>query len=76
MTIKERILDIVCQYIEVEADKIDTAEPLKYAEGLNSFVLMSMISNIEEEFGIAIPNDTLMDFKTLDDVIDFVEKAQ
>jgi len=73
MDIKEELFVILQDYIDVPTDEIDLDESLKMASGLNSFVFLSMVSSIEEHFGIQIPNDKLVEFKTLNDIIHWIE---
>lgn len=73
MEIKEELFEILQEYIDVPSEEIDLDESLKMASGLNSFVFLSMVSSIEEHFGIQIPNDKLVEFKTLNDIIHWIE---
>ncbi len=72
MDIKKDLLEIVTDYVEMPAQEIDTSVGLKFI-GLNSFVILSMVSAIEEHFNISIPDDSLSGFNTLDDIIRFIE---
>jgi len=76
MNVKEEILSIVTEYVDIPADQIDTAEGLKFASGLDSFGILSMISAIEEKFNIKVPDAKLLELKTLDDIIKYVEQTQ
>lgn len=73
MDIKEELFGILQDYIDVPSEEIDLDESLKMASGLNSFVFLSMVSTIEEHFGVQIPNDKLVEFKTLNDIIRWIE---
>lgn len=73
MDIKEELFEILQDYIDVPSEEIDLDESLKMASGLNSFVFLSMVSTIEEHFGVQIPNDKLVEFKTLNDIIRWIE---
>lgn len=42
--------------------------------GMNSLVLVEMVCAIEEEFDIEIPNTEILKFKTVKDVINYLEK--
>jgi len=74
MNVKEELFEILQDYIDVPSEEIDIDESLKMASGLNSFVFLSMISTIEEHFGIQIPNEKLIGFKTLNDIIHWIEE--
>lgn len=71
MNVKEELLDIVTEYIDTPKDMIDTSVGLKFI-GLNSFVILSMVAEIEEHFNISIPDTKLPEFNTLDDIIQYI----
>ncbi|MBO4499435.1 MAG: acyl carrier protein [Bacteroidaceae bacterium] len=68
---KSELISIVKDYVDVPANEIDTSLGLKFI-GLNSFVVLSMVSAIEDRFNVSIPDSKLMEFKTLDDIIEFL----
>jgi len=72
MEIRNEILDILSDYIDIPADEIDFQQPMKMAAGINSFVFLSMLSAMEERFNIQIPNEKLNEFKTLTDIESFI----
>ncbi|MBQ0086891.1 MAG: acyl carrier protein [Bacteroidales bacterium] len=74
MDIRKELLDIVCEYVDLPAEKINTSEGLQFA-GLDSFALLSMVSSIESKFGISIPNESLRTLKTLDDFIVLIQDS-
>ena len=42
--------------------------------GLSSLSMVELICNIEDEFDVEIPNSQIKKFKTVKDVMDFIEK--
>lgn len=75
MNVRAELVEIISEYVEIPAEVINTSESLKLGIGLDSFATLSLISSIEEHFNIAIPDDKLHEFKTLDDIIAYVETA-
>ena len=73
MNIKAELIDLVREYVDVPAEQIDVNESLKFATGLDSFVMFSLIGSIEDHFQVSIPNEKLLEFKTLADIIKFLE---
>lgn len=73
MDVKQEVLDIVREYIDIPTEEVNIEEGLKFAVGIDSFVMFSMVGNIEDHFHISIPNDKLQGFKTLGDIISFIE---
>lgn len=52
-----------------EKTKLDNEE-----YNLTSFALIQLICAIEDEFDIEIPNSAIKKFKTVNDVVKFIEK--
>ena len=73
MDTKETLLDIIREYVYVPTDEINTDQAFKTAMGVDSFIFMAMISSIEERFNLSIPNSDLLTFKTLDDIIAYID---
>lgn len=73
MDTREVLLDIIREYVDVPADEINTNQAFKTAMGVDSFIFMAMISSIEERFDLSIPNSDLLTFKTLDDIIAYID---
>lgn len=74
MDIKKELLEIISEFVELPDEEIDTSKAFKSALGADSFVLLSMLGSIEERFNIRIPNEDLLTFKTMDDIIGYLEK--
>lgn len=73
MNVRDELLSIVCEYVDLPAEEINIKENIKFATGLDSFVMFSLIGSIEDHFLISIPNEELLRFKTLEDIIRYVE---
>ena len=73
MDVRKEIIAIIGDYVEIDAENFDTSASFKFAVGLDSFALMSLVGAIEEHFEISIPNEKLHTFKTVDDLIACVE---
>lgn len=74
MNVKKEFLDILQDYVDFPVQEIHTDEPFKAASGVDSFVFIEMISSVEDHFGIRVPNGDLMNFKTIDDIVGYIEK--
>ena len=69
MEIKEKLIEIIQDYIDFPASEIDPDVPLRTVAALDSFVLIELIASIEDRFGISIPNEDIKGFKTLNDLV-------
>lgn len=75
MDVKKELLEVVSDYVDVPTEEIDINEGLKFATGVDSFVMFSLVGAIEDHFHITIPNSKMTSFKTLADIIDFIEET-
>lgn len=73
MNVKTDILNILQDYIEAPVDEITTDMPFKAVANIDSFMLIELIAAIEDHFGVAISNTDLGGFKTIDDIVVYVE---
>lgn len=74
MNVKKEFLDILQDYVDFPVNEIHTDESFKAASGIDSFVFIEMISSVEDHFGIRIPNSDLVAFKTVDDIVGYIER--
>ena len=74
MDVKRDFLGILQDYVEFPVEEIAVDVPFKAASGVDSFMLMELVSALEDHFGITIPNRDLMGLKTAGDMIGYIEK--
>ena len=72
----DQLKEIVVRYAEVNPDDIKGETKLVEELGLTSFAVMSMMGDIEEEFGITVVEEELSDISTVDDVIRYIKMKQ
>ena len=58
----------------VDLDSLDEASSLVTDLGLNSVGILYIVIAIEEEFSIEFENVGFSDFKTVGDVVDYIEE--
>lgn len=70
----EKLTEIICEHTG-NSDITITEDTVLIADlGLNSLDLVNLACIVEDEFDIEIPDRAIKDFKTVGDVIAFVEK--
>lgn len=70
----EKLTKIICEHTG-NNDITITEDTILIADlGLNSLDLVNLACIVEDEFDIEIPDKTIKDFKTVGDVIAFIEK--
>lgn len=70
----ERLQRIFYENTGIADIEITKETNLKNDLGLNSFDLAQLACSVEDEFEIEFPNRVIKDFKTVGDVIAFIEK--
>ncbi len=73
MQIKDDFLGILQDYIDFPVEEIVTDMPFKAASGVDSYMMIEMIAAVEEHFGIKIPNRDIMQLKTVDDMVGYIQ---
>jgi len=66
---------IISEYVDIPEDSIDENMSLQGEIGLDSFSLISMLVEIENEFSIEIPEYELKNFQTLGDMYSYIESV-
>lgn len=69
----EEMKEIICQYVEVEPEKI--TEDARFMEdlGFNSFDFMSLVGEIEDRYEIEVVEQEVVQIKTVKDAMDYIK---
>lgn len=72
----DKLRDMIVQYVEI--DKADITGKARFIEdlGFNSYDFMTMVGEIEEEFGVTVDEREIVDVKTVDDALAYIGKLQ
>lgn len=65
----EKIAEIICEYVYIDPAEITEQANLRTDIGLSSLDLMSVASDMENTFGVKIPERTILTAKTVRDLI-------
>lgn len=72
--IKERVIEIIADQLGRDASEITEQTSMSDDLGADSLDAVEVIMAIEEEYNLEIDDEDAMHFKTVQDVIDYVEK--
>lgn len=70
----DKVKEILSAYINGNIDSVTPQTDLRGDLGLTSLELVDMAVAIEEEFGVAIPELTIVTGKTVGDILALIEK--
>ena len=70
----EALRDVIVEELDVAAEEVTLEASFIDDLGADSLDLFEMVMSIEDEFGVAIPNEDLADVKTVQDVLNYAAK--
>ena len=71
----ELIKKILSRQLQIDPDGINEDTDIKVDLGVDSLDVVEMLVSIEEETGITVPDDEIVNFKTIGDVVEYLENA-
>lgn len=74
MEIFDKIKSIISDELNIDQAKITKEANIREDLGSDSLDAVEVIMALEDEFGITIDDDTAQSFKTVGDLVDYVEK--
>ena len=72
----QEIIDVLAQYTDVPAEEINENSDLIEDLELNSFDVITIVSDFEDQYGIQIPDDQIAEFRTVADIEAYLEKEK
>ena len=73
MIMFEQVREMLSKQLRISADKITPDSLIKDDLGADSLDVMEMLMTIEEDYGIVIPDDDIVNFKTVGDIVDYLD---
>ncbi len=69
----EKLVEIICNYVEVEPKKITSDSRLMEDLGFTSFDFMSMLGEIEDTFDIEVDETEVLKIRTVGEAADYIQ---
>ena len=70
----DQIKEILKDTMDIDESKITLDAKLKEDLELDSLDSVELIMSAEEEFGIEIPDEDVMNLKTVNDIVNYIEE--
>ena len=70
----ERIREIICDQLDLEEDKVTMDSDIMEDFEADSLDVVDLVMSIEDEFGLEVPDDQIENFRTVGDVVRYVEE--
>lgn len=71
----EKIRDIIVDQLDAEADAVTAEASIIDDLGADSLDVVDLISSVEDEFDVEIPDDKVEGIKTVGDIVAYIESV-
>jgi acyl carrier protein len=71
-SLEERVKNLICDQLAVEADKITPTASFIEDLGADSLDIVELVMQMEEEFDLDIPDEDAEKMKTVGDVVKYI----
>ena len=72
--ILEGIREIICDQLDLEEDKVTMDSDIMEDFEADSLDVVDLVMSIEDEFGLEVPDDQIENFRTVGDVVRYIEE--
>lgn len=72
----EKIKELICNYVDVEPEKITPQSRFIEDLGFNSYDFMSMLGELENSLGVTAKEEDILTLSTVQDAADYLEKLK
>ena len=70
----EKLKDIIADQLSVDADEVTMDSNIQDDLGADSLDVVELITTIEDEFDLSIPDEAVEEIKTVGDIANYIEK--
>lgn len=76
MEIKDQVLQIVAECLELPVEQLSLDTDMDDVEGWDSMRNVMILSRLEDDFDVMIPEDDIFDLVTIDAIVEEIEKLK
>ena len=70
--IEKKVIQVIANLLHLDEKNISSEMLLVEDLGMDSFAAVEMLFNIEDQYGLEIPDEELVNLKTVKDVTDYI----
>ena len=71
--ILEKVIAILSEQFDVDADTITASTTLEEDLGADSLDVVDLVMSIEDEFGVEVPDEEVENIKTVGALVEYIE---
>jgi acyl carrier protein len=75
-SIEDRVKEIICEQLGVSADEVSPQASFIEDLGADSLDLVELVMALEEEYGMEISDEDAEKIRTVQDVLDYINKQK
>ena len=72
----EELKELICNYVEVEPEKITLESKFVDDLGFNSFDFITLLGEVEEKYNVHVDESEVLGLTTVGEAIDYIEKLR
>ena len=76
MADNSKLLNAICELVEVPAGSLDAAASLDGLENWNSLSVLGFLAYVDENYGVALSPEKITACKTVDDLLNLVAQSK
>lgn len=70
----EKLKDLIADQLGVDEDEVTMEANIQDDLGADSLDVVDLITTIEDEFDLSIPDEAVEEIKTVGDIVNYIEK--
>lgn len=70
----EKVRDMLAKQLNLSADQIKPESDVVKDLGADSLDVVELLISLEDDYGVSIPEDDIVNVKTVQDIVDMIEK--
>lgn len=71
--ILDEVKEILSEQLGISAEKIELSSNLAEDLGADSLDAIDIVMSIEDQYSIEVPDETIENMKTVEDIVNFIE---
>lgn len=72
----EQVKEILARQLRISPDKVTMVAQIKRDLGADSVDILQLLMRLEDDYGIVIPDQELIKFETVGDVVNFLDSLK
>ena len=70
----EKVRDMLAKQLNLSADQIKPESDVVKDLGADSLDVVELLISLEDDYGVSIPEDDIVNVKTVQDIVEMIEK--